>query len=288
MCVAPVPLKNETAKFKANKPFTDQKSNITLVPCGKCIDCRKTYINGWIFRLNQQFKSKSTNSAFFLTLTYDDSYLLCPEEGLITDDGELTLNYRHHQLYMKRLRKLLPHNDIKYFTVGEYGDRTGRPHYHSIIFNADQQSILDAWDYGNVHFGEVNEKTMAYTLKYALKKVGRVTKSDWKNPDATREIERTLISKGIGKDYLTDDIKKYYQDDITRQIRKESGTILALPRYYREKIYSEGQQIARGRISQKEFAKKFSIENISNRNALAKKDAAYQEKKEAFRKANGD
>lgn len=282
MCVAPIPLKNHTAKHSFNKPFSGAKSDIINVPCGKCVECRKTHVNGWIFRLSNEFKASTTKQAWFITLTYTDDNLP------FTEDGEVTLSYRDHQLYMKRLRKSLPGEQIKYFTTGEYGDRTDRPHFHSIIFNADQQSIINAWDKGNVHFGEVNEKTIAYTLKYAMKKVGRVYKKDWNDPNTTRAVERALMSKGIGAEYINQKIINYYQDDLTRQPRKEGGTVLHLPRYYAKKIYSEGQQQARSRMLQERIWQKSANDDYNERNAVAKAQFRSEEKKAKARKNRGD
>lgn len=43
------------------------------VPCGKCLSCRKKRRADWSFRLQQEFLS--SDSAFFITLTYNDLYL---------------------------------------------------------------------------------------------------------------------------------------------------------------------------------------------------------------------
>lgn len=283
MCVAPVPLKNDTAKHSFNKAFTGIKSNVINVPCGKCIECRKSHMNGWIFRLINEFKASTTETAYFLTLTYTDENLP------VTEDGEITLDYRDHQLYMKRLRKSLPNAKIKYFTVGEYGDRTQRPHFHSIIFNATQNEVLNAWDKGAVHFGEVNEKTIAYTLKYAMKKIGRVYKKDWRDPNTSRAVERALISKGVGIEYAQNQNNiKYYQDDLTRQVIKESGVVQSLPRYYKQKFYTETQLQARSRLLSERMEQIAVKSDISERHALAKKDFRDTQKKEKTRKIVGD
>lgn len=274
MCVAPIPLRQETSKWKSRKAFQIAQSDVINVPCGRCVECRRTYINGWVFRLTNELKAKTTTSAYFLTLTYDDTQLYNPENGLITQYGETNLNYKHHQDFIKRLRKSYGNGKscIKYFAVGEYGDKSDRPHFHTIIFNAEQKNILETWKHGNVHFGEVTESSIAYTLKYAYKKIGRVHKKDYSNPEVTREIERALISRGLGAEYAeSKQVKKYYQNDITNQAKINGGKVQPLPRYYRQKIYTEAQLEARSRIVQKTMDEKSRIENTPERQALAKR-----------------
>jgi len=289
MCVAPITLKQDSIKFKSRKAFGLGKSDMINVPCGKCVECRKSYVNGWVFRIMNEYKSSKTRKAYFVTLTYDDESLYNPDNNMISSDGEMCLNYSHHQLYMKKLRHCYDKTDnkIKYFTVGEYGDRSDRPHFHSIIFNADQQNIVDSWQYGSVHFGEVSEASIGYTLKYAFKRIGRVHKRDWKQVSDSRPVEQALISRGIGLDYLSENIKNFYRNDLTKNVIKEGGRELPLPRYYREKIYTEAEREARSRILQKRMDNKVSPEDLRERQALAQKAFGDQEKKAQKRKNTG-
>lgn len=288
MCVTPVPLKMETLKWKARKYMLPQKSDIINVPCGKCYECRRSQVNQWVFRINNEFKAKTTKRAYFITLTYNDDFLYNPENGLITEYGEMTLNYKHHQDFIKRLRKSYGNgkSDIKYFAVGEYGEKSDRPHFHTIIFNAQQQNILDAWkDNGNIHFGEVTEASITYTLKYAMKKIGRVHKKGWKDKNFHREVERALISRGIGIEYSeNNNNKEYYGNDINRQITSEGGKIQSLPRYYKQKFYTEAQLFARAQNNLRAMDQNTTIESIANSQALEVRNYQRTEKKQKSRK----
>lgn len=128
------------------------------VPCGKCPECRARLVSSWSFRLMQEYKH--SDSGHFITLTYDTQHVP------ITPNGFMTLNKRDIQLFMKKLRK---HYDRKivYYLCGEYGGKTKRPHYHAIIFNLDRLAPLEeSWNIGAIHYGEVNEASVGYTLKY--------------------------------------------------------------------------------------------------------------------------
>lgn len=304
MCIAPVPLRMDSIKWKSRKPLQQLKGDVVNVPCGKCIECRRSYVNQWCVRLMAEYNSPKTRCAYFLTVTYDDLHLYDPVNDLISPDGEYQLNYKHFQDFMKRLRKSYTYRavnpktgkmktyydkvpKIKYFTVGEYGDKSDRPHFHAIIFNADQQNICDTWDMGAPNFGEVNEKTIKYTLKYAMKKIGRVHKSDYNKTEETRTAEKALISNGLGIDFLTPETINYYNADITRNIRKAGGQIAAMPRYYKNKIYTDAQREARSRVNLTAMDRLSTPEALAERKAIAHHEYQKETAKQESRKATG-
>lgn len=203
------------------------------VPCGRCPPCKLRRVNSWVFRMLQE--SKISSSSYFITLTYDTRFVP------ISQNGFMTLKKSDFQDYMKRLRKLNPNETLKYYAVGEYGTNNRRPHYHAILFNvSDPDDIAKAWSLdgvpiGGVHVGKTTSDSIAYCMKYLDKMTG--TKLHDRDD---RQPEFPLMSKGIGKNYLSDEIVNYHKADITRLFAtKEGGHKIALPRYYREKIYSE-------------------------------------------------
>lgn len=169
----------------ANKPGLEPR--FLSVPCGKCQECLQRRAEQWIFRIEQQMKVSV--SAHFITLTYTDSQI--PITECIHNEQPLylpTLRRKDFQNFMKRLRKMQPKTPIKYYMCGEYGGRTGRPHYHAIILNSDIEKIHQAWKYsiidgvdseglphrifkpiGMVNRGEVTPASIAYTVKYLQK-----------------------------------------------------------------------------------------------------------------------
>ena len=198
MCLTPVQLKKESLQQQIMDSYKMQQ-----VPCGTCLECRKQRVNSWFVRLKSHMKD--VKSAYFVTLTYDDDTLP------ISDDWIPTLNYKDFQKFVKNLRYTTD-NKISYFCVGEYGSKTQRPHYHAIIFNAKDTDIVNTWKLGFAHIGTVTDKSLYYTLKYTLKR----TFDDKKRTD--RLPEKALMSKGIGINFLTPQMVKHYNDDVSRPI----------------------------------------------------------------------
>lgn len=147
-------------------------------------------------------EAKLWESSAFLTLTYDD--------GHVPPDG--SLDPRHVQLFLKRLRNEYNDRKIRYYAVGEYGDISERPHYHLALFNFPAcpghirgvnnnscdvcDRLARCWGMGHILLGELNEKTAAYIGGYVLKK--------WTRPDESRldgrhpEFARMSLKPGIG------------------------------------------------------------------------------------------
>lgn len=112
----------------------------------------------------------------FITLTYSDEAL--PPYG--------GLRYEDLVRFHKRLRKR--YGTLRHFSVGEYGDKSFRPHYHACIFGhaftrnrvilRETPTLLwtcpeleQAWGHGNVSVGALNFQTARYTASYITKKL---------------------------------------------------------------------------------------------------------------------
>jgi len=209
------------------------------VPCGRCPPCKINRVNGWVFRLSEQ--QKVSDSAHFVTLTYDTRHVP------ISKNGFMTLCKKDFQDYMKRLRKLCPHLKVSYYAVGEYGTNNKRPHYHAIVFNVpDVEMYHKAWGLGQIQVGTVTSDSMAYCMKY-------IDKSNYK-PEHSRDDrvrEFPLMSKKLGLSYVNDDTVSYHQADLSRlYITRPGGHKIAMPRYIKQKIYSEKQIKQQSKIAQ--------------------------------------
>lgn len=206
-----------------------------LVPCSKCPSCIRRRASSWTFRLMQE--EKRSTSAKFVTLTYNT------DKVPISPNGFMTLKKSDLQNFFKRLRKT-SNEKIKYYAVGEYGENKERPHYHFIIFNAKEIDIYNAWildsqKIGEIHFGTVNEASIGYTLKYMdkEKKIPKHQRDD-------RQKEFAIMSKGLGENYLTDNMVNWHKNDIDNRmyVNIEQNKKIAMPRYYKQRIYTDEQR----------------------------------------------
>lgn len=225
-CIAPIILKgsNKSHGFASEK-----------VPCGRCPACLQRRAQQWIFRLLQE--QKVSDSALFLTLTYDEANVpYVPMTDL------MNLRIKDHQDFIKRLRKSSTCNKaIKYYACGEYGTLSERPHFHSILFNLlgnekRPEHIANSWQNGEVHALPVTSARIAYVTQYLDKRIER--------PDGDpRTPEKSLMSKGLGLSYIKPATKAYYKKKLLPYLHIEGNQKISMPRYYRNKIYTEDEQI---------------------------------------------
>lgn len=105
-----------------------QKQDFYLIPCGTCDICMYKKSQEWSIRiqLEMDYYGGSERSAF-VTLTYSDDQL--PQDH--------SVHKQELQNYIKRLRERLKDREIKYYAIGDYGEKHGRPHYHLVIMNVD-------------------------------------------------------------------------------------------------------------------------------------------------------
>lgn len=219
-CISPLTLKTH-----------DKVENVTLfktVPCGKCNYCLQKKRAEWSFRLLQEYKQ--ADSAVFLTMTYAEDSMP------VNDCGYPQLVKRDVQLFTKRLRKASGDVQLRYYTVGEYGTKTLRPHYHSIMFNVPPnvlKRIQTFWPYGHIHVGTVTPASIHYTTKYVINRHG-----DFQ----TRSQPFSLMSKrpGIGSSYLH--THKHWHINGMRTHTMVNGVPAALPRYYKDKFFTPAQR----------------------------------------------
>lgn len=217
------------------------------VPCGKCPACYARRASQWSFRLLQE--EKVSSSALFVTLTYDTLHVP------ITDKGYMSLSKRDLQLFFKRLRKISV-NKIKYYAVGEYGGKTMRPHYHIILFNATFVDVEKSWHMGKPHYGTVTGASIGYTLKYISKK-SKVPLHQ--NDDRIKEF--ALMSKGLGQNYATPEMVRWHKSDLNNRMycNLTDGKKIAMPRYYKNKIYDEHERKRVGIITRHNMLKEKAI-----------------------------
>lgn len=224
--------------FNRNEGFSDLP---ITVPCGQCIGCRLEKSRQWAIRCSHE--ASLYNKNIFITLTYNDTYL--PTNG--------SLNLTHFQEFMKRLRFHNPKKSIRYYHCGEYGEKTGRPHYHACIFNHDFEDkvlyketkggrlynsaqLSKLWPWGHAVIGSVTFQSAAYVARYIMKKInGELADQHYEWVDEHGEIhvlkpEYTTMSlkPGIGSGWLRKYATDVYPDDFVIM----QGKKMRPPKFY--------------------------------------------------------
>lgn len=145
----------------------------------------------------------------FVTLTYDDEHLP-PDNSLSPADL---------RLFIKRLRKWMGTKRLRYYAVGEYGERKSRPHYHMIAFGLsctpdNEKKVREIWGCGHVMLGTVSHASLSYCASYMVKGASH---TDKRHPTFARMSNRP----GIGALAIP---------DIALSIRKSQGVLASISR----------------------------------------------------------
>lgn len=249
-----------------------------MIPCGQCVGCRLERSRQWAIRCMHEASLYSCNA--FVTLTYDDKSL----------PVDKSLRYRDFQRFMRTLRqrikrarqrKLSPDgrqlrqdvfnstrdsersqssNKIRFYMCGEYGENTGRPHYHACLFNvhfADSvilkrsasgmnlytsKLLSDCWPHGFACFGDVTFESAAYVARYVMKKIyGDAADEHYKRVDENGEFywlrpefTKMSLKPGIGAGWFD----QFHKDVYPRDYVVVRGLKMKPPKYY-DKLFEK-------------------------------------------------
>lgn len=179
--------------------------------CGQCMPCRFNKQRVWYHRI--LLEGLTHVEKCFVTLTYR-------EEELPSDRSVSPEELRD---WLKRFRKSFSDRRLRYFAVGEYGERGGRPHYHAILYGVSCglgpytvrshlpnvalecscrtcTSLRATWRKGHVTVGSFNLERAKYISGYVLKKMTTVgdLRLDGRHP----EFARMSTHPGLGFEYM--------------------------------------------------------------------------------------
>lgn len=185
-------------------------------PCGGCLPCRINRRRVWSHRiLLESFKH---GDSCFVTLTYSDDHV--PSE----------LVQSHYQNWLKRLRKAAAPRKLRFFLAGEYGELTGRPHYHAAVFGLDSHTgggidgraglVQSSWIVGKSSQGIVDRTSLGFTYvgtltwESAQYIAGYLTKKALSDEKSIREFSRMSLRPGIGRSAIV---------DVARSLSTDSG-----------------------------------------------------------------
>nr|WAE43524.1 MAG: replication initiator protein [Microviridae sp.] len=250
MCLYPKLIKNR--RYIPNKknggiipPIIDNRVLAVPIGCGNCMECRKKKKREWQVRLHEELKHNK--NGHYVTLTFSDDSIkqLCEKykdignkKGYEKDNAIATKAIR---LFTERWRK--EHKkSVRHWLITELGHKnTERIHLHGIVFTDEsKEEINKHWQYGWIWAGYnnqktyISEKTVNYIIKY-------ITKNDQDHKEYKPII---LCSKGIGKKYTETEnaIKNKYSENTKESYTTSTGHQIALPIYYRNKIYTEEEK----------------------------------------------
>lgn len=219
------------------------RDNCTPFPCGKCLPCKINKSREWTNRL--LLENMTSKDSLFLTLTYSDDYL--PDQD--------ALRPSHLTKFLKRLRRNNEPTKIRYFAVGEYGDRSWRPHYHLALYADNilhRHKLETTWGKGHIMSGDITPESARYLTGYVTKKITK----QYTNGLQGRPEEFMRCSRhngGLGRAAILQLAKtlkknKYFSPRIIREIKHGHRT-LPLGRYLTRQLATALS------ISDEQFAK---------------------------------
>lgn len=241
-CYHPVPARQDARGSPVVLHPPVGEANLSL-PCGVCVGCRTVRATEWSRRCMHEAARFDNN--VFVTLTYSDER--------VPSDGNLVP--RHLQLFLKRLRKAARSSvvlrdascGIRFFGSGEYGEQTGRPHYHVLLFNCDFSDkervgkelwssplVSELWRDGEHKIGTVTARSANYVAQYSMKKMGSRLDCDSDGVIRQRPFLRMSRRPGIGHDFVV-----RYSKDLEHGFLVHDGARSRIPRAYKKKLDSE-------------------------------------------------
>lgn len=209
-------------------------------PCGQCHECRASRQQDWITRLLDE--APYWPNAVFFTFTFDD-------DNLKEYYHDAKNKYKVFQNWLKRLRKTI--SPFKYFAVLEFGEITGRPHYHAILYfdTGTPEGICRTWSYGHTSYGRLTASRAKYIVKYVLK-------NDTRKPEIF--VSRAKCSLGLGRRKG----ETYAHGTTTLTTGKKVCT----PRYYINRCIRDPNVLTRIKNERQLFAAK---KNVVKEKAIA-------------------
>lgn len=264
-CSAPITIKTKAGNVE--------------VRCKQCLPCRINRQSS--ISLKALLENATSVSSDFWTLTYADA----PEELDYNDFSKFLKRYRHWN------REEGNRLSIRYLSVGEYGSKSGRAHFHALIFNGlspDRATCRTRlWPHGFAYIGTVTPASIRYTARYCLKfaEKGKEGTANWSlrpslGDDGMRQIARYHRDNQIqrlkeppsamrieGRNYAVDPtLQKIFWDEYTRGCEvKRSKPIKAHLEYVLKRRFGDPIEAQRRRdLARHEFfeSARFTNERI--------------------------
>lgn len=238
--------------------FDGWLKEVLLIDCGQCAECRLNKSREWANRCVIEAQQFPKDTCFFITLTYDDEHL--PPGGC----EFATVEKDAISVFMKNLRRYWQYHfdfpksgdpGIRFYGASEYGDKSGRPHYHVILFNIPylvdhleyykanfrgdvyyKCPLLDSiWKNGLVTVAEVNWETCAYVARYVMKKRTGFDTTFYEENGICPEYSVMSRNPGIGRNGYDED--KILNSEFILPGRKKALVVQSIDYY--DRIFKE-------------------------------------------------
>lgn len=192
-------------------------------------------------------EARDHHNSIFATLTYDEAHV--PGELVPSHLSEFLKAVRHAVWRQRANFVGNPTGDferrVRYLACGEYGDHTGRPHYHAILFGVtlgdatrataklfNSKALESLWGHGTVNFGGLSYASAAYVAGYTVKSMGR-SHCDADGVVKQAPFLRVSLKPGLGQKYAL-----RYGKDFYRGVIMDGETPRKVPRYYKKTLGS--------------------------------------------------
>lgn len=252
-----------------------------VIACGQCIGCRLDKAKDWSLRIMHEAQTTAElgSPSCFITLTYND-------DNLPFDNGLQKIDFRK---FIRKLRKTIDPQKVRYYMCGEYGEQYGRPHYHAILFGYDfpdryvwttadektnyRSDLLESvWQKGNSLIGDCTIQTAGYTARYIMKKANgekadeiyKAISKDGKIRPVQHEYTNMSTHPGIGKAWYGK-----YKSDCEKDFLTFEGSRYKIPKYYDKLLERDNSAKAKKvKAARRAAAAKHSDNNTPERLAV--------------------
>ena len=144
-------------------------ADVGFVACRECWQCRERAVDDWVGR--NIAEGQTAKAAHVVTLTYGE----CRSTGGIDHLRASVLTYSDVQKFLKFLR--IDGYPVRYFAVGEYGDKKGRAHWHIILYwqgavpehKLRENFMQKHWPHGWSYWDKMTPEAVRYACKYLVK-----------------------------------------------------------------------------------------------------------------------
>lgn len=253
------------------------------VPCGKCLGCHLDRAREWSDRCLMEMDAHPDVPAYFLTLTYSNQFLPLVKSKA-SDQLVASLRYRDIQLFLKRLRKYYPDEDIRFLCCGEYGPETLRPHYHMILIGHEFEDLIPykhddrgynlylcpeldkLWKLGFCVVGNAGKDSAGYVARYNMKALQNEALKDLVTATGI-EAPRLRGSRrpALGRDFILFHKDEFLQNGSVWIKTPTGGKRVNLPRYGQKLLEDDPYYaVYKANCRQRLEFKKISIDNSTD------------------------